>query len=95
MYHFLIIFQAGYAPWPSIILTFNKNKSTATVQYFGFEYYIGKIKCTELVQLDEDSKDAIGSLIGFTMENRCIREFGRFEKAVREIEHIMINIGAK
>lgn len=78
--------KAGYAPWPNQILTFNKSKKSATVKYFGFDSYVGKLVVGEMVQLDETTRDEIGSLISFTLNTKCIREFARYEKAINEIQ---------
>lgn len=56
------------------------------VQYFGFEYLIGKVAIGEIVQLDGSTRDVIGALIAFTLCNKSIREFERFEKAIHEIQ---------
>lgn len=81
--------QSGYAPWPSTILHFNKSRSSAVVRYFGFEYFVGTVKRKEIVQMDEKSKDAIGSLILFTLKTKSIKEYDRFLKAVKEIRIFM------
>lgn len=89
--HGAIVFakQAGYSPWPCKILKFNKSRSSATVEYFGFNNMTGTVKTQELVQIDDDSKEAIGSLITFTLQTKCIRDHESFGKAVRELEGSM------
>lgn len=79
----------GYSPWPCKILEFNKSRTTATVQYYGYELYTGKIKIEELVQLDEISKDAIGNLVSFILQAKCIKDFDRFAKAIKEVQMSM------
>lgn len=77
--------QSGYAPWPGEIISFNKNRTTATIKYYGFGYFVGKVKFIELVQLDESTKGQIGELISFVLQTKSIKEFNRFGKAVKEI----------
>lgn len=76
----------GYSPWPCKILEFNKSQTTATVQYYGYDYCVGKIKINELVQVDDDSKDAIGNLISFIIRTKCVKDSARFEKGIKEIQ---------
>lgn len=79
--------QVGYAPWPSKLVT--KNRSSATVMYYGFNNFTGSVKLNEIVQVDNESKEAIGELIIFTLKTKSIREFPCFLKAVREIQGAM------
>lgn len=80
----------GYSPWPSKILTINKSRSMATVQYYGYESYVGKVKMCEMVQLDERSRESICNLVSFIIQTKSIKDFDRFEKGVKEINpHFM------
>lgn len=82
--------QSGYAPWPSSLVKFkNKNRTSAVVKYFGFENYFGTVQSKEMVQIDDKTKNAIESLVVFTLKTKSIREFERFEKAVNELQLIM------
>lgn len=81
--------QGGYAPWPSRILEFDKSKTSAKVSYYGFENYTGSVKSSEIVQIDNDSKEPIGNLISFTLKTQSIREFQSFGKAIKEIQGAM------
>lgn len=81
--------QAGYSPWPGRIVSMTKSRSSAVVEYLGYGKYTGSVKFDELVQLDDNSKDAIGILIFFTLNARCIREFERFHRAIIELKLVM------
>lgn len=81
--------QAGYAPWSSRLINFTKNRSSATVMYYGFNNFTGSVKLNEIVQMYDESKEAIGELITFTLKSKSIREFPCFLKAVREIQGAM------
>lgn len=71
------------------MLTINEKRSQATVQYFGFKYFIGKGKFNEPVQLDDQSKTYIGNLVSFFLQTKCIKDFDRFQKGVTEIQAAM------
>lgn len=76
--------QAGYAPWPSKIITINKSRSSAVVKYYGYVNYRGTVKMKDIVQVDSSAMDEIGKLISFTLKSKAIKEFERFEKAIKE-----------
>lgn len=84
--------QAGYSPWPCRILSITKTKSSSNVKYFGYEDLRGTVKFNELVQLSSTSTVEIGNLIKFTLTNKCIKEFDRFQKAINEIKLVMESI---
>lgn len=81
--------QNGFAPWPSRIIKINKSGKSAIVKYFGFVNYVGSVKMSEIVQLDSQSMNPIGALISFTLKTKAIKEFGQFEKAIKEIQGAM------
>lgn len=81
--------QAGYAPWPSTILTINKSRTSASVKYHGYENFRGTVKLNEIVQIDCISLEAIGALVNFTLETKSIKDFDRFNRGVREIQGAM------
>lgn len=84
--------QAGHSPWPSIIEKFTKTRSSATVKYFGFNNLTGTVKSVDLVQIDDDSKEAVGAYISFVLKSKCIRDHESFGKAVQELQYAM-NVG--
>lgn len=84
--------QSGYSPWPCQILSITKSKSSANVKYFGYEDLRGTVKFNELVQLSSTSVVEIGCLIHFTLNNKCIKEFDRFQRAINEIKLVMESI---
>lgn len=81
--------QAGYSPWPARIVSLTKSRSSAIVEYLGYEHFTGSVKFNELVQLDDKSKDAIGYLIHFTLNVKRIRDFEQFQKAIIELKAVM------
>lgn len=89
---FVFAKQTGYAPWPSKIVSINKSGKSAIVQYYGFNNYIGSAKMDEIVQVNNKSKDAISALVVFTLRTKAIKEFARFEKAMKEVEGAMKSI---
>lgn len=84
--------QTGYSPWPCKILSFTKNKTSAKVQYFGYNNLIGSVKCNEIVQLDYETSDDIGKLIHFCFSTKKIRDYCEFVKAINEIRCIMNSV---
>lgn len=46
----------------------------------------------ELVQIDDDTKEAIGALVEFTLKTQSIKEFNRFQKAVEELRYFFCDI---
>lgn len=82
--------QTGHAPWPGQILEFTKNNTSALVMFYGFDKSIGTVKINELVQLDEETKPAIGELILFTYKTKSIRGFESFKDAIREMQGNMV-----
>lgn len=82
--------QTGHPPWPGQILEFTKNNTSALVMFYGFDKSIGTVKINELVQLDEETKPAIGELILFTYRTKSIRGFESFKDAIREMQGNMV-----
>lgn len=83
--------QAGYAPWPSSILSINKSRTSAVVKYYGFANFKGTVKFSEIVQVDANSKESIGALVQFTLKTKAIKDFEQFNRAVQEIQGSMSN----
>lgn len=82
-------FQNGYSPWPGKILAFTKTKSSAKIQYFGYNDFVGSVSAAQLVQLDDASLDAVGQLVHFILRTKCIRDYDQFCKAIRELQIVM------
>lgn len=80
---FVFAKQNGYAPWPSQIVSMNK--SSSMVKYYGFDDYKGKVKNDEIVQVNNDSMEEIGALIAYTLKTKSIKEFRRYNKAIKEV----------
>lgn len=76
-------------PWPCKILSFTKNKTSAKVQYFGYNNLIGSVKCSEIVQMDGETCEDIGKLINFYFSTKSMREYREFSKAISEIRCIV------
>lgn len=84
--------QKGYSAWPARILNFTKTRSSAQVQYFGFNNLKSTIKVNEIVQVDQDSMEAISKFTKFVIEKKCVREHSEFSKAILEIQYIVDNV---
>lgn len=80
--------QKGYSPWPCRIISFTKTRSSATVEYFGYNRLTGSVKLNEIVQIDEDTLDEIGSVIHFMTTSGNVRELKCFLKAINEFKMV-------
>lgn len=47
----------------------------------------------EIVQVDIETKQAIGDLIDFTLKTKSIKEFANYKKAIIEVQTVMQNWG--
>lgn len=79
--------QKGHSPWPSKIISMKKTSST--VKYYGYVDFRGTVKNNEMVPLNDDSKQEIGALVEYTLKTKSIRDFDRFNKAIKEISGAM------
>lgn len=79
---FVFAKQGGYAPWPSKILVLNK--SSSIVKYYGYVDSKGNVKNSEIVQVNTDSMEEIGALVEYTLKTKSIKDFERFNKAIKE-----------
>lgn len=70
-------------------MSFTKTKSSAKIEYFGFNDFVGSVQAVQLVQLDEASIDAVGNLVQFTLKTKCIKDYAQFCKAIRELQLVM------
>lgn len=59
------------------------------MQYFGYAYFIGKVKCDEIVQIDYNSKQSIGDFVNFILKSQAIKDYEHFRKGVMEIQAMM------
>lgn len=84
--------QKGYSPWPGKIIGLTKTKSSAVVEYFGYNNLKGTVKTNEIVPTNESNKNVISALIHATMTTGNVREFSCFVKAIAEYKMVADSI---